>query len=73
MNYFGTTTRLSKGLWEGLKSVYWYVDYRTPEREDGLFHVGAMSTAWFVWEKGFSSPPTIHFLRVQKYAKLGNK
>jgi hypothetical protein len=76
LNYFGTTSRLHKGLWDELKSVYVfdrYVDYRTEEREDGLFNVGAMATAWFVWEKGFSLKPTLDFLSVQQYSKLGNK
>lgn len=76
LNYFGTASRLLKGIWDELKSVYCfdrYVDYRTPDRDDGLFHVGAMATAWFVWEKGFSLSPSLHFLSVQDYAKLGNK
>jgi len=75
-NYFGTASRLANGIWKELKSVHFfnrYVDYRTPERDDGIFHVGAMATAWFVWEKGFHSPATINFLDVQPYAKLGNK
>ena len=74
VNYFGTTARLSNGLWNELKAVYFfdrYIDYRTPERNDGLFSVGAMATAWFVWERGYSPAPTMHFLSVQKYAKLG--
>jgi len=76
LNYFGTTSRLHNGTWDGLKSAWMftrYVDYRTPERQDGLFHVGAMATAWFVWERGFTAHPTMHFLDVQKYARLGNK
>ena len=76
MNYFGTYSRLKNGLWENLKGVYCfdrYVDYRTPERDDGLFHVGAMATAWFVWERGYNQKATIDFLSVQDYARLGNK
>jgi len=75
LNYFGTTERLSSGIWNDLKSIYCFdrdVDYRTPERDDGLFHVGAMATAWFVWERGFSEPASLNFLSVQEYAKLGN-
>jgi len=75
LNYFGTAGRLSSGLWEGLKSIYCfnrYVDYRTPARNDGFFHVGAMATAWFIWEKEYIKKPTINFLDVQTYATLGN-
>ena len=75
LNYFGTVSRLSNGLWNNLKSVHCfnrYIDYRTPSRQDGLFHVGAMATAWFLWDMSFSGSPTVHFLDVQKYAKLGN-
>jgi hypothetical protein len=73
LNYFGTTSRLTDGIWDGLKSVYCfdrYVDYRTPERSDGLFKCGAMATAWFLWEDGFVGDPSLHFLSVQKYTKL---
>lgn len=51
LNYFGTMARSRSGIWDTLKAVYCfnrYVDYRTPQREDGHFHVGAMATAWFL-------------------------
>ena len=76
LNYFGTNSRFKSGIWNELKAVYCfdrYVDYRTPEREDGMFHVGAMATGWFIWERGFTSTPALHFLSVQEYATLGNK
>jgi hypothetical protein len=75
LNYFGTADRLNKGIWNNLKAVYCfnrYVDYRTLEREDGLFNVGAMATAWFIWEKNYKESPSLHFLNVQSFAKLGN-
>jgi len=75
LNYFGTHSRLNSGIWTNLKSVYCfdrYVDYRTPERTDGIFHVGALATAWFLWQRDFNQDATLHFLSVQKYAKLGN-
>ena len=74
LNYFGTASRLKNGMWENLKSIHCfnrYVDYRTPSREDGFFNVGAMATAWFVWDMSFNGSPTIHFLDVQAFAKLG--
>lgn len=75
LNYLGTHSRNISGIWDGLKAVYCfdrYVDYRTPERIDGLFHVGAMATGWFVWEKGYREAARLEVLDVQNYAKLGN-
>lgn len=75
LNYFGTASRLKNKMWKNLKSVHYfnrYIDYRTPSREDGFFNVGAMATAWFIWDMSFNNSPTIHFLDVQSYAKLGN-
>lgn len=73
-NYFGTVSRYNSGIWENLKKVYVfnrYVDYQTPPRDDGLFHVGALCTGWFIWEKGYTGEPVLDLLDVQKYAKLG--
>jgi hypothetical protein len=75
LNYLGTNSRLNSGIWDNLKSIYCfnrYIDYRTKPRTDGLFNVGAMATAWFLWDSDFTGSPTLHFLDVQKYAKLGN-
>lgn len=75
LNYFGTYGRYTSGIWSNLKSIHVfnrYVDYQTPYRSDGLFHVGAMSTGWFLWDMSFFGDPTIHTIDVQKYAKLGN-
>jgi hypothetical protein len=71
---FGAYQRNDAGLWKNLKAVYVFdrkVDYRTPYRTDGLFHVGAMVTCWLVWERGYIAKPTIGVLRVNRYAKLG--
>lgn len=73
-NYFGTVDRYSQGIFDSLKKVYFfnrYVDYRTPRRKDGLFHVGAMLTGWFIWERGYKGKPEINYLDVQPWAKLG--
>jgi len=73
-NYFGTYDRYASGLFDGLKKVYYfnrYVDYRTPRRKDGLFHVGAMLTGWFIFERGYKGDPAIKYMDVQDYAKLG--
>lgn len=75
LNYFGTAARLKTGMWDNLKSVHCfnrYVDYRTDARDDGMFNVGAMATAWFLWDMSHTQDPTIHFLDIQRYAKLGN-
>lgn len=75
LNYLGTDSRLKSGIWNNLKSIHCfnrYIDYRTRSRNDGLFNVGAMATAWFIWDKSHTGDPTLHFLDVQSYAKLGN-
>ena len=75
LNYFGTNSRFTSGVWNNLKSVYCfnrYIDYRTPERNDGMFNVGAMATAWFLWDSEYTGNPQLHFVDVQDYAKLGN-
>lgn len=75
LNYLGTHKRNTTGVWGNLKYVLCfdrYVDYRTPPRPDGHFHVGAMATAWFVWDCNYSDSPMIKILDVQKYATLGN-
>jgi hypothetical protein len=62
-------------MWKHLKEVWCfsrYLDYRTPEREDGHFHVGAMSSGWFYFTKEEVHAPKIRFVNVQKYATLGN-
>jgi hypothetical protein len=75
LNYLGTNSRYKSGIWQNLKAVYCfnrYVDYQTPYRNDGLFHVGAMATCWMLWDMSYNDNPTIHIVDVQKYAKLGN-
>jgi hypothetical protein len=74
LNYFGCNGRSKSGIWNNLKYVYIFnrmVDYRTPYREDGLFHVGGMVTGWFIWKKDYIGEPVIKQLDIQKYAKLG--
>jgi len=75
LNYFGTASRNYSGIWKNLKYVLIfnrYVDYQTPLRDDGLFHVGAMATAWFIWDMKYKGEPKIKILDVNKYATLGN-
>jgi hypothetical protein len=43
-------------------------------REDGLFPTGMQAMAWFLWERTYSSEPTIHWLDIDKYIlRKGNK
>jgi len=70
LNYLSTVFR----KWDNLKYVLIfnrYVDYQTPYREDGLFHVGAMATGWFYWDMTYLGPPMLGFVDVTKYAALG--
>jgi hypothetical protein len=74
-NFFGAYQRYEKGIWKNLKSVYIFnrqVDYRTPMREDGLFHVGNLITGWFHWDKNWNENYwRTSIIDVQSYAKLG--
>ncbi len=75
LNYLSTQSRLELGLWEHLKEVKIfsrYIDYRTSERFDGQFNVGAMASGWFYFTKEKIEHPIISFCDVQKYATLGN-
>lgn len=75
LNYLSTQSRLESGIFKHLKEIWVfsrYVDYRTEEREDGLFYVGAMASGWFYFTKEKVSAPVIRFVDIQKYAALGN-
>lgn len=75
LNYLSTQSRFELGLWKHLKEVHIfsrYIDYRTPERDDGQFNVGAMATGFFYFTKEEVEAPIIKFVDVQKYATLGN-
>ena len=74
MNFWGAHGRNKNGLWKNLKKIYVFdrqVDYRTPYRKDGCFHVGNLVTGWFCWDMTHTGPTTIGAIDVQKYAKLG--
>lgn len=74
LNYLSTVSRQRSGIFDNLKYIFIfsrYVDYRTPDRGDGLFHVGAMATGWFYYDGAYTGLPKIKFLDVQDYAKLG--
>ena len=73
-DYFSCYQRLQNGLWNNLSDIYIFnrkVDYQFPIFENGDFGVGSLTTGWFVWKKGYSDSPKLHFIDVQKYAKLG--
>lgn len=75
LNYLGTNSRYCNDIWKNLKAVYCfnrYVDYQTPFRTDGNFHVGAMATAWFLWDMEQSIDTIVKIVDVQPYAILGN-
>lgn len=74
-NFFGAYGRYKRGIWKGLRDVYIFnrqVDYRTPCRDDGLFHVGNLITGWFVWDRSWKEDYwRTKVVDVQNYAKLG--
>lgn len=75
LNYFATTGRFNSDIWDGLSEVLVFsrmVDYRTPKRDDGLFHVAGLVTAWFIFDKmAAKADATIKVVDVQQWAKLG--
>lgn len=76
LNYLSTQSRLKSPMWKHLKEIWClsrYVDFRTEERDDGQFFVGAMACGWFWFTKEEVEAPVIKFVDVQKYATLGNK
>lgn len=74
-NFFGAYGRHKEGLWKGLKEVYIFnrqLDYRTPQREDGMFYVGNLVTCWMVWDADWKADWwSTKIIDVQKYATLG--
>ena len=75
LNYLGCKGRSKSGIWEHLKKIYVfnrYVDFRTPFREDGHFHVGGMCSGWFLWDMQYTGPHMFEILDVSEYATLGN-
>jgi hypothetical protein len=75
LNYQSTQGRYNKCLWKNLKGVYpftRYIDYQTPYRIDGKFHVGAMATAWFLWDMNYEGDTWEQkILDVSGYGTLG--
>ena len=50
-----------------LKKVYVftrYVLFGEPLRDDGKFHTGMISYAWFVWQKGWADAPSIEWIDI---------
>jgi len=74
-NFFGAYNRWNNGVWKNLKHLYIFnrqCDYRTPDREDGLFHVGNLITSWMVFDRDWEANWwRTSIIDVQKYAKLG--
>jgi len=74
-NFFGAYNRAKRGIWKNLSHVYIFnrqVDYRSPVRDDGLFHVGNLVTGWFLWDMKWNENYwKTSIIDVQKYAKLG--
>jgi hypothetical protein len=73
-NYFGTYQRYDSGIWKGLRQTLVFnrmVDYETPARKDGHFHVGGLVTAWMVFDRDYRGKAYLDHVDVQKYATLG--
>lgn len=73
-DYFSCYQRLENGIWNNLSDVYIFnrkVDYQFPIFENGDLGVGSLTSGWFLWDKSYNECPRIHFIDIQKYAKLG--
>ena len=75
-DYFSCYQRLQNDIWKGLSDVYIFnrkVDYQFPIMESGEFGVGSLTSGWFVWKYDYPEDfsAKLHFIDVQKYAKLG--
>lgn len=75
LNYFACVGRSNSDIWKGLTSVLVpnrMIDFRGAQRDDGLFHVGGLVSAWFVYDKQmYSTDIVLAVLDVQPWAKLG--
>jgi hypothetical protein len=75
LNFLGAYKRGTEGVWDNLSHIWVFnrmVDYRTPTRGDGLFHVGNLVTGWFLWDRDHLDKKwEMSILDVQPYAKLG--
>ena len=74
-NFFGAYKRNELGVWKHLKELHIFnrqVDYRTPLREDGHFHVGNLITGWGIFDKSWNeSWWKTSIVDIQQYATLG--
>lgn len=53
-----------------LSRIYVFTRYPMlgePLREDGKYHTGMMVYAWFVWDRSYVGPPTIHWIDNNPY------
>jgi hypothetical protein len=74
-NFFGAVGRHKAGVWANLKYLYIFnrqVDYRTPLREDGHFHLGNLITGFGVWDRSWDKDYwETRIIDINDYAKLG--
>lgn len=74
-NFLGAHSRTKNKTWEHLKYCFVFdrqVEYRTPHRDDGQFHVGCLVTCWYVWDMEWNEDYFMtKTIDVNKYATLG--
>lgn len=74
MNFLGSHSRTTNGIWKNLKAVYAFdrqIDYRSPLGSMEL-NVGNLVTAWFVWDRSWKKDyAMMRTIDVQKYCTLG--
>jgi len=69
-NYLSGQTRLRKGVYENLKTVYVFsrmADLKAPIREDGKYPTAMIVYAWFIWNMNYLGEPKIKFIDNSMY------
>jgi hypothetical protein len=69
-NFLGAYNRYNKGIWDNLKIFAVFnrqVDYRTEQREDGMFLTGNLVTGWGIWDMFYEGEPILKILDVNDY------
>jgi len=73
-DYLSAHGRNTTGLWDHLKHIYIFdrkVDFQTPYRTDGKFHLGMLNAAWFLFDMNYLGDIKTSVVDVNDYAKLG--
>lgn len=74
-NFLGAHSRQLNGVWKDLSDIYIFdrqIDYQFPVQDNGSCGVGCLVSGVFVWNKGYTASPRLHFIDMNQYCKLGS-